>query len=104
MSGRLLGPLLPCSALALAPGGAVAGAVLVNAPTASRRSAGRGSPSSSAARRRPGSASRSAPGARGRDSGRPPGPSASRYARESARVRYAELGFAEVVESLSVDL
>ena len=30
MSGRLLGPLLPCSALAIAADGAVAGAVLVN--------------------------------------------------------------------------
>ena len=55
MSGRLMGPLLRCSGLAVDDDGTVLGAVLVNGTAASRRWAARGSRSSSAIRTRPGS-------------------------------------------------
>jgi hypothetical protein len=57
ISGRMVGPLLRCSGLAVGEGGDVLGAVLIN-ETESHRSAGRGSSSSSAIPAHAGSAPR----------------------------------------------
>ena len=105
MSGRLLGPLLPCSALALAPDGAVAGAVLVNDSDGDPPFGG---PWVSQLYRRPEARGtgvallRRALAGATRD-GLPAIGLAVTHG-NPARARYAEHGFAEVSESLSVDL
>jgi GNAT superfamily N-acetyltransferase len=105
MSGRLLGPLLPCSALVIGPDGDVAGAVLVNDSDGGPPFGG---PWLSQVFRHP-----DAPGlgtallrralAAGTRDGVPAIGLAVTHA-NPARARYAALGFAEVIESLSVDV
>jgi hypothetical protein len=105
ISGRLLGPLLPCSALAVAPDGAVAGAVLVNA---SEGEPPFGGPWISQLFRRPDARGLGVPLLRRALAGATrDGLAAVGLAvthTNPARARYAEHGFAHVMESLSVDL
>ncbi|HZB78204.1 MAG TPA: hypothetical protein VE526_18370 [Solirubrobacteraceae bacterium] len=105
LSGRLLGPLLPCSALAIAPDGAVAGAVLVNASDGEPPFGG---PWISQLFRHPDAPGLGVPLLRRALAGATrDGLAAVGLAvthTNPARVRYAEHGFTEVMESLSVDL
>ena len=105
MFGRLLGPLLPCSALAVGPGGEVQGAILINDSDGEPPFGG---PWLSQIFRHP-----DAPGLgtallrRALAAGTRDGLQAIGLAvthTNPARERYAALGFAEVVESLSVDV
>jgi hypothetical protein len=105
VSGRLLGPLLPCSALAIAPDGSVAGAVLVN------DSGGEppfGGPWLSQIFRRPEARGLGVPLLRRALAGATrDGLAAIGLAvthANSARERYGAHGFTHVLESLSVDV
>lgn len=105
MSGRLLGPLLPCSALALDADGEVAGAILVNDSDGEPPFGG---PWLAQIFRRPDAAGlgtallRRALAAGTRDGLAAIGLAVTDA--NPARARYAALGFAEVLESLSVDV